>query len=95
MREELTKLGLYREDLAVSGQLEQLHSARMQRLYREDLAVSGQRNDLHSKSKSRLYREDLAVSGQHSNISRTTPPMIIPRGFGGIRTTRRGCHERG
>ena len=43
------------------------------RLYREDLAVSG------------LYREDLAVSGQRIEIE--TNMMIIPRGFGGIRTT--------
>ncbi len=39
-----------------------------------------------SKTK-RLYREDLAVSGQLSSILTKFSPEIIPRGFGGIRTT--------
>ena len=79
------------------------------RLYREDLAVSGQLDDSSRETDVGLYREDLAVSGQlggrnfHSRLEiiprgfggiRTTSalylatyPMIIPRGFGGIRTT--------
>ena len=36
----------------------------------------------------RLYREDLAVSGQHELLSLFLLLGIIPRGFGGIRTTR-------
>ena len=84
---------LYREDLAVSGQrilsMEQFPYAR--RLYREDLAVSGQLAGDIDWSKLGLYREDLAVSGQRraKNMSILKSVKIIPRGFGGIRTTRR------
>ncbi len=59
--------GLYREDLAVSGQLAsriRIFRIRLIRLYREDLAVSGQHITINVAGGEGLYREDLAVSGQ-------------------------------
>ena len=76
---------LYREDLAVSGQQSTKDSIENIRLYREDLAVSGQRAVVPHKWG--LYREDLAVSGQQFRRVLYQQPQIIPRGFGGIRTT--------
>ena len=60
------------------------------RLYREDLAVSGQHIPRCQQTDGRrLYREDLAVSGQLEQVCEGswTFALIIPRGFGGIRTT--------
>ena len=53
------------------------------------MAVSGQLDDSGTEFRERLYREDLAVSGQLDQLSGPSKPKIIPRGFGGIRTTAR------
>ena len=51
------------------------------------MAVSGQRHRNNAGGAGGLYREDLAVSGQLTASSGTGQSSIIPRGFGGIRTT--------
>ncbi len=66
----LRNRGLYREDLAVSGQRNEKQRPVTFRLYREDLAVSGQQPITFIQQSTRLYREDLAVSGQLKFISK-------------------------
>ena len=51
------------------------------------MAVSGQLEGEKCVDAARLYREDLAVSGQPKDSKNHSKFWIIPRGFGGIRTT--------